>query len=214
MPRSATDVERLVHQGEDLTLEFKSDVPRIDILSRVIAAFANSEGGTVILGVDEKGRIVGVDPNRATEATRWAVERLDPRPQTEVGTVRIASGSVVTIDVYPADTVTFAPEGVYVRASGSVVPASPDDVRRRARHGGAANEQVTLDRFAEMVAKQTLSIEKQANEIRELTKRLTRQSEQMGRLERGSHWSRQLFWCLLGVVLGAIAGALVATLLG
>lgn len=57
-----------IEQGEGRTTEFKSRFEK-DAVGRALCAFANSEGGVVILGVDDSGTIVGVreSPERLHE---------------------------------------------------------------------------------------------------------------------------------------------------
>ena len=54
-----TELENLIKIGEGLTLEFKKS-PSSNI-GREICAFANAKGGRIILGVDDNGRVVGVN---------------------------------------------------------------------------------------------------------------------------------------------------------
>src|SRR5260370_34303654 len=51
---------------ESQTLEYKRALPRLDMLARTIAAFANVEGGSIIIGVDDDLTILGLD-ERASE---------------------------------------------------------------------------------------------------------------------------------------------------
>jgi predicted HTH transcriptional regulator len=53
-------LEQLISQGEGQSLEFKAAVPSPEHLARLIAAFANSGGGTILLGVQEDGSVPGV----------------------------------------------------------------------------------------------------------------------------------------------------------
>lgn len=53
-------LEQLISQGEGQALEFKAAVPSAEHLARLIAAFANSGGGTILLGVREDGSVPGV----------------------------------------------------------------------------------------------------------------------------------------------------------
>ncbi len=46
--------------GEDSTRQFKRDVTNVDALAAEMAAFANAEGGTVYLGVDDDGSTPGL----------------------------------------------------------------------------------------------------------------------------------------------------------
>ncbi len=63
------DISRRIEAGEDGKTEFKRDLAELSGIGRAICAFANAEGGLVILGVDDRGDIVGVreDPDAAQE---------------------------------------------------------------------------------------------------------------------------------------------------
>ena len=52
--------ESLVLAGESETVEFKAAWNDADAL-RELAAFANSLGGTLLIGVDDSGRVVGME---------------------------------------------------------------------------------------------------------------------------------------------------------
>lgn len=54
-------LRRLVDHGEDLFVERKRELPR-DGLGRVVASFANSLGGWLLLGVEDSGSLVGYTP--------------------------------------------------------------------------------------------------------------------------------------------------------
>ena len=47
--------------GEDATIEFKREMPHWDSMADEIAAFANAEGGTILIGVDENREIIGIE---------------------------------------------------------------------------------------------------------------------------------------------------------
>ncbi len=63
------DIARRIEAGEDGKTEFKRDLAELSGIGRAICAFANAEGGLIILGVDDGGAIVGVreDPDSALE---------------------------------------------------------------------------------------------------------------------------------------------------
>ena len=63
------DIARRIEAGEDGKTEFKRDLVELSGIGRAICAFANAEGGLIILGVDDGGAIVGVreDPDSARE---------------------------------------------------------------------------------------------------------------------------------------------------
>lgn len=54
------DVKNLAQTGEGTYLEFKRTIPSAYKIAREIAAFANTKGGTVLVGVDDDKSLVGV----------------------------------------------------------------------------------------------------------------------------------------------------------
>ncbi|MEA1884246.1 MAG: ATP-binding protein, partial [Thermotogota bacterium] len=49
-----------IKKGESKILEFKKELPRKDHLIKTVIAFSNTSGGKLIIGVDDKGTIVGL----------------------------------------------------------------------------------------------------------------------------------------------------------
>jgi len=54
------DIRKHIEAGEDLHTELKRGVGDLKEIGKAICAFANTEGGVIILGVDDGGAIVGV----------------------------------------------------------------------------------------------------------------------------------------------------------
>lgn len=54
------DLRNLIETGEGTYLEFKKTIPSRKKISREIAAFANTGGGTLLVGVDDNGQITGI----------------------------------------------------------------------------------------------------------------------------------------------------------
>ena len=55
-----SDLRKLVERGEDSRLQYKSDVRNVDALASEMAAFANCEGGQILIGVGDNGELVGI----------------------------------------------------------------------------------------------------------------------------------------------------------
>jgi len=55
------ELRKLLASGETETLEFKQS-PN-ESLYETTSAFSNARGGIILLGVDKKGNITGVDPS-------------------------------------------------------------------------------------------------------------------------------------------------------
>src|ERR1700720_2070176 len=67
-PEASRQLVIMCAQGEGQTIEFMRSFPeQAHELAREIAAFATSNAGTVLIGVDNKGSCVGVSARSATE---------------------------------------------------------------------------------------------------------------------------------------------------
>jgi predicted HTH transcriptional regulator len=72
---------QLAQGGESQHVEFKEMLPEPGKLMREAIAFANSQGGWLLIGVDDDGQLVGLrDPNEAEEIFKMANERLAHPP--------------------------------------------------------------------------------------------------------------------------------------
>src|SRR5262249_15667689 len=69
---AAASVEDLIAEGESEELEFKSTLrwdlkeggvskKLEDVIMKTVAAFANSQGGTLLIGVDDSGNVLGLE---------------------------------------------------------------------------------------------------------------------------------------------------------
>ena len=64
------DVERRIAGGENARTEFKRGVEDLGGAGRTVCAFANGDGGLLVIGVDDAGAVVGVGENRETVQER------------------------------------------------------------------------------------------------------------------------------------------------
>ena len=87
---TAAQIQGQLLAGEDSRVEFKAlqvtergvRAPNAESLAGEMVAFANAEGGTLFLGVDDDGQPVGIPKRRLDVAERWlvniATENCDP----------------------------------------------------------------------------------------------------------------------------------------
>ena len=118
---------------ENVTTEFKCEF--IDDIKYTVIAFANTEGGTLYVGVNDDGSICGVENAdetmlRLTDMIRDVV-RPDITMFTKCETREMEGKLVVVLQVlrgtarpYYLHSKGVRPEGVYVRQGASSVPAS------------------------------------------------------------------------------------------
>jgi len=96
-------VKELIRAGEGPRVEFKSSLPPDEhrFLDSVIA-FANTNGGTVLIGVGDNGEVLGI--KEKTEdihmtITNWVSEKCDPPPQISLGEVELDGKRVIVLDI-------------------------------------------------------------------------------------------------------------------
>jgi hypothetical protein len=141
----ATRVEAQISRGEGSTLEFKRELPGEDPsrVMKTVAAFANGMGGTIIFGVTDEQKIIGLGDALTREAidhlTRLISDHVQPHPPFEIERIAVGDSEILAVYVSPgSDT----PYGVgtsdrkliyYVRRGGNSSPARPEDIRNAVR---------------------------------------------------------------------------------
>ena len=91
-----SDLADVIAHGECATVEFKRSLTK-DV-DRGLCAFANASGGTVLLGVSDAGKVVGVaDHNRLKSRVLSTARSADPPIEVEVESV----GDVLRVIVPP-----------------------------------------------------------------------------------------------------------------
>ena len=101
---TSDDVRRLASLGEGRQLEFKNRVPRPERIAREVIALANTDGGKVLVGVDDDGTVLGVkDANEQFFALQEALaDRILPPVELDFEPVRISRTREVLVVHVPA----------------------------------------------------------------------------------------------------------------
>ena len=94
MTISKKQLEQLIQQGESYNLEFKEGYSK-DI-GREICAFANANGGKILVGVSDDGSVKGVDTSNERKSVIQGLTRnIEPSIDTNISTVE----NVILIEV-------------------------------------------------------------------------------------------------------------------
>lgn len=91
----------LLAEGEGRRLEFKEGFSNPEKLARTLAAFANTRGGVLVIGVDDAGRVRGVPrPDEVSrELALAAREAVDPPLELEPRTLALDGKRVVVASI-------------------------------------------------------------------------------------------------------------------
>ena len=115
---TAEEIKSITLSGEGYNVEFKLKVPsKVRELSAEVCAFANSEGGYLIIGVDDNGQIVGVEIDNPK---RSAIQDISPAIHTAIYSVTVDDKSIWIIDVPSGKDKPYVLSGaIYVRESAN-----------------------------------------------------------------------------------------------
>lgn len=146
---SVADWQTRIQLGEDSTLELKRivmrgeakvDAPHPDSLADELAAFGNAQGGTLILGVDDKTRqVLGIPYPALDTVEKWLSEICQARikPPLDIATLHIElpdeTGQllpVIVVTIPRSLMVHKSPEGYFKRVAHAKREMAPDMLAR------------------------------------------------------------------------------------
>jgi ATP-dependent DNA helicase RecG len=125
--------EDLIQQSESQRLAFASAGAELHKVAATVCAFLNSRGGTLIVGVDERGKIESVKnaANVAADVAKYLQTSVHPKTLWSVNTDSTSQGDVITIEVPEGSERPYVSGGsIFVRRGAATVPADPDTIRK------------------------------------------------------------------------------------
>lgn len=135
------DLSVLRARGESQELEYKSEFPsNTRDLGREIAAFASSNTGTILVGVDDSGELIGLPECGSAEGRDQVIRRLEGiskgtvKPSiTPTAKFAVEDGKVVLVILVPkgAQPIYYSSNTPYVRHLTQACPAEPHEVIER-----------------------------------------------------------------------------------
>ncbi len=179
------ELEHTVAFGEGQHIEFKRKLPTWPKLVREVVAFANSDGGTVFVGVSDDGETVGVkDPREIEEAMELELGMyVTPKLDLEIEVVPLTrKRAVVCVHVEPGEKKPYmaleSPDAhrgtALIRIADASVTASKEvyellkyEGRERNMRVEYGDKEITLMRYLEQETCITL---KKFTEIAQLTR--------------------------------------------
>lgn len=143
----------ILARGETLTVEFKSDakgLPDRDLVAAVVA-LANTEGGLLLLGVEDDGTVTGLRPNHENAAGLAALiaNRTSPPIAVRAEIIDWDDKKVLSIEVPKSRSIVSTSDGLLLRrrllASGrpEAVPFYPHEFIQRQSAMGLVDPSAT-----------------------------------------------------------------------
>jgi ATP-dependent DNA helicase RecG len=91
-------LKSLIVQGESETLEFKTSIAQLKSACETLCGFLNAKGGIVLIGISDKGQIIG---QHVTDNTRQEIanelRKIEPSTRIEVSYIKVGDKQVIVM---------------------------------------------------------------------------------------------------------------------
>lgn len=131
---NAIELLELLNKGEGYHLEFKLEEENNEDFAKAIISFANTDGGKIIIGVDDEGKIIGVsDIDKVMlRLDDIAINRCEPPVTILQESATIDDKKIVIVHVYKGTQRPYRTKNgqYYIRASNRCRQASREELLR------------------------------------------------------------------------------------
>ena len=157
---SLTDLIEKIYLGEDSTIEFKRELPHRESLGDEIAAFANANGGVILIGVDDDSEIVGIDRQNLDRTEKAAVEicgdNIDPMVHIVTEKLQVDNKNLLKIEVPRSPFVHKSSNGYFIRQGSSKREMATEQLARLLQSRSQAHRISFDEQFVPNTRKETL----------------------------------------------------------
>lgn len=95
------DIKKLIAQTENEQVEFKETTGQLERGMETLCAFLNGEGGTVLFGVTDKGKIIGQEVADVTKRNiAESINRLEPMATVQVSYISLSNSNKKIVALY------------------------------------------------------------------------------------------------------------------
>ena len=131
---SLTELIEKIMLGEDSTIEFKREMPHRDSMADEIAAFANTEGGMILIGIDDNKEIIGIELQKLDHIEKTVVEicndSIEPTVRIYTEKLPIDEKRILKIEIPKGLFVHKTSNGYFIRQGSSKREMTTDQLAR------------------------------------------------------------------------------------
>ena len=96
-------IENTIKIGRNETVEFLTEVDELIYFAKICVAFANTYGGSIFIGVNEKGKLMGVNPEPELRLITEVHEFIDGQLNIETVVHLVKHYCIIEVKVAKAD---------------------------------------------------------------------------------------------------------------
>jgi hypothetical protein len=123
------EVVQIIGQEESSTLEYKAVLPPSRNIATLISAFANTDGGYIILGVSDNLEINGLSEDfHANAITHKALDLLSPQPKVHYQYVSYKRKKLYVIKVEKSTSLIALESKIYKRVGSKSLLLEPSEI--------------------------------------------------------------------------------------
>jgi len=112
--------EELLRRGESIRLEFVESPEAIEKIAQSVCAMLNSKGGTVLVGVDDQGQVIGeISDRNVKQLHSFLHEQITPQVLFTVTLDEVGHGKIISVDVPEGRDQPYVFNGTVFVRSGS-----------------------------------------------------------------------------------------------
>ena len=145
------DLLKMIKRGEDSRTQFKQRIDSIDALAAEICAFANTQGGRIIIGVTDDGELCGVDDiNRLNQTiSNAASSKLEPPLSVATENMLCEDKLIFIVNVHRGENKPYAANRTdyWIKVGADKRRATREELRRLMQASGTmyADEMIIPD---------------------------------------------------------------------
>lgn len=157
---SKEEIVNIISQGQNDRVGFRHHSGGPTLLSKIISSFANSLGGKLILGVNNKGKILGCKKDDVMDTFNKAKEKLIPCPIVSIEFIEIDKMALAIISIEKNEKIISSSLGVFKRINNSEEVMVTEEIKSKQLNGVTKYEiKDTIGEMAQQISQLTITLE-------------------------------------------------------